>query len=460
MPNGLSVIFGADQSPPEPRTRVRVKRFGRIQAADVELAPLTILVGRNNTGKSYLASLLWGVRSGALGLKPYNSAVSLPAPAWFTEYVRSAHEAKLPPLQINGRKVSDYVNEWLKRNKALLISDLLSLEGLDVDELEIELSGNLWLSPQDKAPSWAGIEHFREFNMESWAFSWNREDVVANSGGMITGNLEGSADTLFRMAVEKLVSHSIGAYFNNAAYIPAARTGLILALGELTSGLVGSLGLRKEGAGSRFSKPMIRFLQNVIRETETQKTAAAEVADFLQNAVLSGKIEVNGTGLPTFLYKPEGSETQLPMHAVSSMITELTPLLSLLRCSHFDSMVIEEPEAHLHLSAQRSMARAIVRLVNKGIPVVVTTHSDTFLQQINLSIQLYHSSQRASLLMKLGYTDEDVLRPEDVIGYEFTERGGATSVEQIEIGEEGLVARSLNETLIGLAEDVLSVARA
>ncbi|MCB9552837.1 MAG: hypothetical protein H6705_13325 [Myxococcales bacterium] len=43
---------------------LKVEDFGRIAAAEVTVKPLTVLVGRNNSGKSYLASLIWGTELG------------------------------------------------------------------------------------------------------------------------------------------------------------------------------------------------------------------------------------------------------------------------------------------------------------------------------------------------------------------------------------------------------------
>ena len=40
--------------------KLRFKNLGPIQEADLELGDLTIIAGRNNTGKTYLAYALYG----------------------------------------------------------------------------------------------------------------------------------------------------------------------------------------------------------------------------------------------------------------------------------------------------------------------------------------------------------------------------------------------------------------
>lgn len=43
--------------------RLTVEQFGKIEHAEIELAPLTLFVGDNNSGKSYLLSLAWAMKT-------------------------------------------------------------------------------------------------------------------------------------------------------------------------------------------------------------------------------------------------------------------------------------------------------------------------------------------------------------------------------------------------------------
>ena len=57
-------------------------------------------------------------------------------------------------------------------------------------------------------------------------------------------------------------------------------------------------------------------------------------------------------------------------------------------------VIIEEPEAHLHPELQQKMARLIINMMNLGIPVWITTHSDTILQHINNMMKLKNHSTK------------------------------------------------------------------
>ncbi|MDE7184408.1 MAG: ATP-binding protein, partial [Lachnospiraceae bacterium] len=40
---------------------VHVENFGKIKSAEIETAPLTLFVGDNNSGKSYMMTLMYGL---------------------------------------------------------------------------------------------------------------------------------------------------------------------------------------------------------------------------------------------------------------------------------------------------------------------------------------------------------------------------------------------------------------
>ena len=79
------------------------------------------------------------------------------------------------------------------------------------------------------------------------------------------------------------------------------------------------------------------------------------------------------------------------------------------------------------------MARGIVRLVNAGVKVLITTHSDIIISQVNNLLALRQASPE--LVEEGGFEAEDFLEPEQVGAYLFRhnqELGGCETV-QLEI---------------------------
>lgn len=84
-----------------------------------------------------------------------------------------------------------------------------------------------------------------------------------------------------------------------------------------------------------------------------------------------------------YFYSTNGVE--IPLSAAAASIRELASLEFIVNNSDIRtlSMMIDEPEAHLHPLKQRMMADILSCLVEVGTYVQVTTHSDYFLRRIN-----------------------------------------------------------------------------
>ena len=103
------------------------------------------------------------------------------------------------------------------------------------------------------------------------------------------------------------------------------------------------------------------------------------------------------------------------------------------------------------------MARALARLVNSGVNVLVTTHSDTFVQQINNLMHLYSHPRKSELMQELGYEEADLINPEHAKAYEFSDDGEKTKVSEVKKEPGGFMVPSLNDTLVKLARETIAL---
>jgi hypothetical protein len=112
--------------------------------------------------------------------------------------------------------------------------------------------------------------------------------------------------------------------------------------------------------------------------------------------------------------------------------------LALPRTGHtpFVNVFIEEPEAHLHPRALKYLSRLIVKAVNSGKRVFITTHSDDLIAYINNLIIASRLSDEK--LVRLGYSKEEVLDPSLVSVYLVKTVGDKAVVEPIEVSEDGI----------------------
>ena len=80
------------------------------------------------------------------------------------------------------------------------------------------------------------------------------------------------------------------------------------------------------------------------------------------------------------------------------MVSEIAPIVLYLRylVHPGDVLIIEEPESHLHPSTQVSLLGQIVDLVNAGVRVILTTHSEWIMEALanHVSLSSLSDSQR------------------------------------------------------------------
>ncbi len=90
-----------------------------------------------------------------------------------------------------------------------------------------------------------------------------------------------------------------------------------------------------------------------------------------------------------YIYSTNGEE--MPLSAAAASVRELASLEFLVNNTDISTMslMIDEPEAHLHPLKQRMMADILSCMIQAGSCVQVTTHSDYFLRRINELVLKY-----------------------------------------------------------------------
>ena len=251
---------------------------------------------------------------------------------------------------------------------------------------------------------------------------WGLDAAVSASGVTADGRLEddvalfpewsewkfGSFGRGFRSWLRRLSAdagnrnYSIEAFFDelfftplqraDAYYLPAARSGIMESHRVIASSLVARStrgGLERFPELPTLSGVMADFMERLIlyKEDESNERSMGELAGRLEQETLAGGIRSRRPtpgGYPEFVYRPRGTKQDVRLSRASSMVSELAPVVLFLRGAvrRGDTLLIEEPEAHLHPAAQTRMAVVLARLVRAGVRVVVTTHSDWLLKEI------------------------------------------------------------------------------
>ena len=161
-------------------------------------------------------------------------------------------------------------------------------------------------------------------------------------------------------------------------------------------------------------------------------------------------------------YIPRGTGVRLTMVESSSAVRSLLNMGFYLNCvAHKgDMLMVDEPELSLHPGNQRRIARLFARLVNLGIKVFVTTHSDYIVKELNTLIMLNHDKPHLKRIAQENeYRDDELISSDQVKVYMAQEelmpledgqkrrRRGHTLVEADIDPELGVEAPSFDETI-------------
>ena len=210
-----------------------------------------------------------------------------------------------------------------------------------------------------------------------------------------------------------------------------------------------SLELIRRKAG-RYPWPIRDSLRvaNDLANLGKEKGPFAPLADELETAVLGGAVHLSDTG--EMLFSPtHAADSRLPMHLTASVVKSLASLVFYFRhlARPGDFIIIDEPELNLHPDNQRKVTRLLAKAVRQGIKIMMSTHSDYVLRELNHMIML--SKLPEGEAQTLGYDPACALSPAQLGVYLFDDQ----HAEPVEVGETGFSIRTIDAVVNQLNAD-------
>src|SRR5438309_11164887 len=245
----ITYSTSTEAAPVAGRPELRIEGFGNIASAHIKLAPLTILVGRNNTGKSYVASLLWAVQSFAWLAARGGEAGELRAPEWLRAEIKGAMEkGDGASVTVTAQRAIRTVNAWLANAKSDVVRELMSFDKASIKALSLKLSGQVSLTLTNKLPKFAREFMKPDGERLAWYFNWSPDDAPETDQfkWMMLSHYEDERDlseALLCYCISILIHRRLEASARSAVYVPAARTGLMLSLRSLYFSLIDNFAL-------------------------------------------------------------------------------------------------------------------------------------------------------------------------------------------------------------------------
>lgn len=398
--------------------RVIIDKLGPIQNSEIEFKPFLVYTGESGLGKSYTA-LLW-----------YNLLTAMTSER-LSEFIRTkSNGSQKDELTL---RFKDF-RTWLNQNTSAYLGYLLGntnfdcavnyvFEGID-DEEKIALK-------RLRSTEASGFSTCL-VNDTSCTFLGDVDNVIIMSFALASFITE---KCLSKGAVRPLI-------------LPPARAAF---MGANTTSPIG----------------MYRdFLQQLDDLKAPSRVAMAD-NQFYANYIVKlvdGKIVLeNGS---VFLQFASGES--IPVSAAASSVKELMPFLLMLQNGknrQYNSLLFEEPEAHVHPKKQFLVMDMLARCCNKGMLIQMTTHSDYMLGRMNQLLLLGKIKQASESSFEQfcethQHSKNLYLRDDQVGAYYFKREDGKVVIEKQDL-TEGLPFSSFEQTVkdqMDLSADISEVA--
>lgn len=449
--------------------RLKIENFGKIKKADIKVAPFTLFVGDNNSGKSYLLSLIWGIQN----LNVSDSLFTILLKGKLKEYIivndrilealKNSSSVEKRSFTISTKELEAIWNYILREGKEKFVSNIFNYNKMEIEHLSLQFEEKEIV-----------VEVNRELDMVEMLYKIDGQHYFAMSMSetrISKANIENAVVRNIIFLLLKLLEN-MPIYAN--IYLPAARTGFMLSKDVINQvARRNTFDWKLEGENSietswqPFTKPIIHFLDaldNLRFSNITYRKEIEEIIRWLEEDIVKGSIQYQQEGNEEVQYVPMGKQEPIPLRTSSAVVTELTPLILLLKYKENMKMICyEEPEMCLHPQLQLEMGKLLIRLVNNGIKIITTTHSDIILQHINnmcRAFQLCKSSENEKIkdrLGKLGFMEWDRIDQRKIAVYQLTDEGSYSTVEEIRPGKHGFDIPTFSNALMDILEQTTEI---
>ncbi|WP_309734931.1 AAA family ATPase, partial [Chamaesiphon sp. OTE_75_metabat_556] len=165
----------------------------------------------------------------------------------------------------------------------------------------------------------------------------------------------------------------------------------------------------------------VEFTRNLERIVKQRSFIADRYPEILAefSDMIGGDYQVSGEDILSYIPR-KNKKLKLSLTESSSAIRSLLDLGFYLRhqAAVGDLLIIDEPELNLHPENQRRIARLLARLVNLGIKVLITTHSDYIIKELNTLIMLDRDEPHLKQIAEEEkYLASELLSPDKVKVY-------------------------------------------
>ena len=429
--------------------QIRLKNFGPIKDGTINVKPLTIFIGPNNAGKSYVATLIYALNNALSKRRTFLRRSRFGIFEVFSDETEknlnkllSEHfTGNTDPERINELKISSEQIEKIRQAYLTTVeksvNDLIAREfGAEIKDLKKDGKQSFSVDFQTENERLQIVSHGNKIQLKDLS-KWEKDITIRfknqsvesegprrrrhryydirREGNLFTVSLASPLNAfmldrnaperreleivIFEISAELLssilelpdirFSHEEDSFY----YLPAARSGILQGHKVLVANMVqlipSTLGV-SDMKLERFSGVVADFLSNIVEIDNTKKPLYQVAADFEERIITGSIVLLSQENKVNLAIEYKFGKMHIPLNRSSSTVSELAPIFLFLKhlLDEGDTIIIEEPEAHLHPANQRILAHLIIAMIRNKLNVLITTHSEILLEEINNLIKL------------------------------------------------------------------------
>lgn len=428
--------------------KIKFENFGKISSGSININDLTVICGPNNTGKTYTSYAVYGLLYSFGVLFDYGIS---------DDFYNDLEKGN--PVSLDMDEIVKVIPEEIKKAENKFSKSLPDLFNTQSDFFQnskfefslpsINLDNKSEFSAEVRIGKEASIDIFKKNNCNELSFAYSKI----------------SKATMPRTLLKRIVCDHISEFLfmdivPKPFVVTSERTGVALFYKELDvnkNALLSHIaGLKDRDINpfeligamqSRYAKPIqenidsVRDYQNISKNKSFLRSDKKEygfVFDKLLEIV--GGYYKDEDGNLFFHQKKKRGEKKvsLPLYISSSSAKSL--FLIDMYINHIAKkrgiLIIDEPELNLHPDNQIKFARLITRLCNSGIKILITTHSDYLIRELNNMIAIGNTgNDKQDLMRKYGVKDCDIISKDKVSAYVTSSNG---EIKEVNITSSGI----------------------
>ena len=381
--------------------KIRVKNLGILKHAEFSLGDLTIICGGNNTGKTYATYALYGF------LQNWREFVRFPV-----SYAQSQRLLTEGALKID---LGQYVNTAAQTLAAACENYTAQLD-------------TVFAAPKTQF-------HKTRFSLETGALhvcNKTYHKIASEAAGCpcSVSKRKGSEEMTVALSAKRTevnpnaVAETLRVHIGDTIFSDAFLNPFILSAERTSAAIFQHLQQVDYSHCPLPIKDQIDWAHGFKDIASCKSFIAREHPEVLEDfaTIIGGNADITDHiaeyGLRRFT--PEGANS-LTMLESSSAVRSLVDLGLYLRCAaqKGDLLMIDLPEIGLHPINQCRIARLFARLINIGVKVYITTHSDYIVKELNTLIMLNHDDKPhlKQIAEENGYQPDELIKAHQVKVY-------------------------------------------